>query len=297
MELRHLRYVIAIAEELHFGRAAERLRVAQPSLSRQVRQLERDLGVQLFARTSRRVELTPAGIAFVAAARHTLAAAEESRTAARQAAAGVVGTAVLGFVASAAVDILPRVVPAHRSARSQVRLSLREMTTEEQVPALLDGEIDVGIGRDLEPLDELRIESLHREPLIAALPQDHHLHHRRRLSMADLRGSPFVTLPRQRVPRAWDKTLQMCRQAGFVPSFTQEANQFVTLLALVAAGLGVAVVPASVRPLRQRGVRYVPLKDLDAWTEITIAARANETHPTALDLYRLLHDAAGAHET
>lgn len=292
MELRHLRYVVAVARELHFGRAAEQLRVAQPSLSRQVRQLERDLGVELFVRTSRRVELTPAGVAFVAAARRTLAAAEESRTAAQQAASGLVGTAVLGFVASAAVDILPTLVAAHRTARPMVRLSLREMTTEEQVPALLDGGIDVAIGRDLEPHEGLRVSALHREPLVVALPVEHELHHRRRLSVADLRGSRFVTLPRDRVPRAWDRVWAMCREAGFTPSFAQEANQFVTLLALVAAGLGIAVVPASVRPLRRKGVSYAELRTPTAWSEITVAIRDDETHPTALDLHRLLFETA-----
>lgn len=292
MELRHLRYVVAVAEELHFGRAAERVRVAQPSLSRQVRQLEHDLGVELFDRTSRRVELTPAGIAFVHAARRTLHAADESRTAARQAADGVTGTASLGFVASAAVDILPRLVADHRLARPLVRLSLHEMTTEEQIAALLDGDIDVGIGRDLEPRSGLSVSALHREPLLAALPHDHRLWHRRRVTMRELADSPFVTLPRDRVPRAWDRTWTLCRAAGFSPSFSQEANQFVTLLALVAAGLGIAIVPSSVRPLRHHGVRYVKVNDRNAWTEITIAVRQDEMHPTALDLHRMSHDAA-----
>ncbi|CAN5889191.1 LysR family transcriptional regulator [soil metagenome] len=294
MELRHLHYAVAVAEELHFGRAADRLHVAQPSLSRQVRQLEHDLGVELFKRTSRRVELTPAGAAFVHAARRTLAAASDSRVAAVQAASGVRGRATLGFVASAAVEVLPRVVAVHRAERPLVQLSLREMTTEEQVPQLLDGEIDVGLGRDLEPTDDLQVQTLQREPLLAAVPHDHVLRHRRRIRLAELERSPFVTLPRDRVPRAWDKLLVMSRAAGLTPHFAQEANQFVTLLALVAAGLGVAIVPDSVRTLRHEHVHYLRLNDPGAWSEVTVAVRAGETQPVARDLHRLVSAAATA---
>ncbi len=291
MELRHLQYAVAVADELHFGRAAQRLRVAQPSLSRQVRQLEKDLGVELFDRTSRRVELTPAGAAFVVAARRTLAAAADSRVAAVQAASGVAGRVTLGFVASAAVDVLPRVVAVHRRERPLVRLSLRELTTAEQVPRLLDGEVDVGLGRDLEPVPGLRVTTLLREPLLAAVPAGHPLHARRRIGVADLAGSPFVALPRDRVPRAWDRLLVMCHGAGVTPELAQEANQFVTLLALVAAGLGVAVVPQSVRSLRHEDVHYLRLRDAGAWSEITVAARDGEPQPVARDLHRLITDA------
>ena len=290
MDLRQFQYAVAVADELHFGRAAERLHVAQPSLSRQIRDLERDLGVELFTRTSRHVELTPAGAAFVATAKRAIALAAESRESAVAAANGVQGRVSLGFVASAAVEILPRLVAAHRAARPLVRLVLHEMTTEEQVESLMSGDIDVGLSRDLETTLGLTVQTVRREPLIAAIPSDHPLQHRRRISFTDLEGSAFVTLPRQRVPRAWDRLLLMAQAAEMRPSYVQEANQFVTLLALVAAGLGVAIVPESVRALRHEGVHYAHLRDTGAWSEITSAVRTSERQPVALDLHELLHE-------
>lgn len=164
MELRQMRYAVAVAEELHFGRAAERLLVAQPSLSRQIKDLERDLGVELFERTSRHVHLTAAGAAFLDAARLALSAVESSREAALDAASGIRGTVALGFVASAAVQILPELVRTHSRARPRVRLVLREMTTEEQIAALNDGTIDVGLSRDLEDQEGISVTTLLREP-------------------------------------------------------------------------------------------------------------------------------------
>lgn len=288
MELRQLRYAVVVAEELHFGRAAERLLVAQPSLSRQIRELERDLGVTLFQRTSRRVELTAAGAEFVGHARRTIAAAESTRDATVAAAAGISGHATLGFVASAAVQILPELVRNHRAHRPGVRLSLREMTTEEQIAALYDGEIDVGLSRDLESQDGLVVSTLFSEPLLAVVPQAHPLRQRRRIGLAELADSDFVTLPRTRVPRAWDRLAGLAHAEGVRLHFTQEANQFATLLALVAAEVGVAVVPASVRALRHNGVHYLELRDHDASSNVQAAVRVGETNPTAIDLHQLL---------
>jgi DNA-binding transcriptional LysR family regulator len=288
MDLRQIRYAVAVAEELHFGRAAEHLLVAQPSLSRQIRDLERDLGVDLFERTSRRVELTAAGAAFVESARRALTAVDASRTAALDAARGVQGQVTLGFVASAAIDILPDLVRRYRSIRPGVRLSLREMTTEEQIAALREGTVDVGLSRDLEPGDDIDVTPLVREPLLAVVPTGHPLQSRRTIEIADLAGSDFVTLPRQRVPRAWDRLIVLADASGTRLSFVQEANQFSTLLALVAAEVGVAVVPSSVRALRHEGVHYLRLRDDRAWSEVCAVTRTDDPSPTARDLYRVL---------
>lgn len=290
MDLRQIRYALAVAEELHFGRAAEKLLVAQPSLSRQVRDLERDLGVELFQRTSRRVQLTPGGVAFVDAARRALSAVESSRDAAVKAAAGVRGSVSLGFVASAAIHILPDLVRRHRSVRPEVRLTLREMTTEEQVTALREELIDVGLSRDLEDQDGIEVSTLFREPLLAVVPTAHPLHHRRIIGVADLAGSEFVTLPRDRVPRASDRLVVLAHAAGVRLRFAQEANQFATMLALVAAEVGVAVVPASVRALRQDGVHYLRLRDDGAWTAVCAAVREHNSNPTARDLQAVLQE-------
>lgn len=288
MELRHLRYFVAVAEELHFGRAAERLLVAQPSLSRQIRQLEGELGVALLERTSRRVELTAAGRVFHDRALATLAQADEAGGAARRASAGQVGRLAVGFVASVAVEVLPDVVAEHRRQRPEVALHLREMTTEQQMPALLERRIDVGIGRDLEPVPGLRVAPMRRERLVVAVAREHPLHRRRRLGLRELRDDAFVHLPREQVPRAWDRIWSMCRRAGFVPARAMEGQQFVTLLALVAAGIGVAVVPESVRTLRRDRVAYIGIDDPEAWSEITVAVRAQGKNPVVPGFVELL---------
>ncbi|MGH3349695.1 MAG: LysR substrate-binding domain-containing protein [Nocardioides sp.] len=288
MELRQMQYAVAVAEELHFGRAAERLLVAQPSLSRQIRDLERDLGVELFERTSRQVRLTAAGSAFLVAARRALAAVDSSREAALDAASGVRGTVTLGFVASAAIQILPELVRWHSRARPGVRLTLREMTTEEQVSAIQEGSIDVGLSRDLEEREGITVSAVLREPLLAVVPSAHPLHSRRTIGIRDLADSQVVTLPRERVPRAWDRLVVLAHESGTRLHFAQEANQFATLLALVAAEVGVAVVPASVRALRQDGVHYLRLRDDGAWTDVCAVARDDNVNPTARDLQALL---------
>jgi DNA-binding transcriptional LysR family regulator len=287
MELRHLRYFVTVAQELHFGRAAEQLLLAQPSLSRQIRQLEDELGVVLLTRTSRRVELTPGGRVFLEHALATLAQADSARTAARRAAEGVEGQLHLGFVASVAVDVLSDLVAAHRAVRPQVSLDLRELTTEAQVPALFEGRVDVGLARDLEPVPGLVVVPVRREPLLLAVSVDHPLHDRRRVGLAELDDHSFVTLPRDQVPRAWDRLWSMCRRAGFVPQRAQDAQQFTTMLALVAAGLGVAVVPRSVSTLRTDRVSYLEIDDPDAWSDI-VAVTSNHNRNPAVQGFVML---------
>ncbi|WP_100500771.1 LysR family transcriptional regulator [Geodermatophilus chilensis] len=288
LELRQLAYFVAVAEELHFGRAAQRLLLAQPSLSRQIRQLEDELGVTLLERTSRRVELTVGGRTFLDHAVATLAQVEEARVAARRAASGLAGQVRLGFVASVAVAVLPDLVAAHRRSRPQVTLDLREMTTEAQVPALVEGRIDVGLARDLEPVPGLRLQTVARERLLVTMPAHHSLHSRRKLHFAELREEPFVTLPRDQVPRAWDRLWMLSRRAGFAPRIAQEALQYTTMLALVAADIGVAVVPESVRSLRTSGVKYVPIDDSDAESVILAVSRVDERNPAVPGFLNLM---------
>lgn len=294
MELRQISYVLAVADELHFSRAADRLHVAQPSLSRSVRALEREIGVDLFDRTSRRVALTAAGAAFVEAARHVDAAAADLPRVAVDAAAGKTGRVRLGFVASGAESVLPRLASAHRRRRPGVDLVLMEMTTDEQVAALLSGAIDLGLCRDLgDESPDLGRTPLFREPLVAVVPAEHRLSRRRLVSMADLVTDDFVTLPRRGVPRSWQRLVAMAQEVGASVRVQQEATQFLTLLALVAAGVGVAVVPASVRALRAEGVRYVRLRDPLAYSDVLVVARAADPPPTAVDLRDLLVSLGG----
>lgn len=293
MELRQLRYAVAVAEELHFGRAARRLHMTQPSLSRQVRALEQEIGLDLFVRTSRGAELTPAGAELVPQARRALLFIETAVRRCQDVGRGAAGHVSLGFVATAAVDILPRTLAVHREQRPRVVVTLAELTTEQQVEALASGDLDVGLGRDARPVAGLRIERLREEPIVVALPAAHPLAEHPSLRLSDLAGWGVVKMPRERA-RVIDDLLRRvlgdeARTGRGAPgAIVQEANQYMTLLALVAANLGVALVPDSVRPLGPTGLRYVTLDESDATTSLTVATRAGPGHPAADHLRAVL---------
>jgi DNA-binding transcriptional LysR family regulator len=215
MELRHLRYFVAVGDTLNFGRAALALHIAQPPLSRAIHALEDELGTTLFHRGTRGVTLTRAGAALLPEARRLLRDAEALRQNARQYAAGEAGTLAIGFVSTAAYNVLPRLVPAFRARRPGVRLALREATSDVQMPALLAGEIDVGflIATAIPPL--LAYAALHREALIAALPAKRRWPARVPLRM--LAREPFILFPREVAPELHDAIVALCRRAGFAP--------------------------------------------------------------------------------
>jgi DNA-binding transcriptional LysR family regulator len=265
VELRHLRYFVAVAEELHLGRAAERLRIAQPPLSRQIRDLEREVGTPLFERVPRGVELTPAGRAFLPEARLTLAQAERAQRTARRAAQGETGRLRVGFVETAAdAAVLPDVLGFFRMHLPDVGVSLFEMDALQQAEALRTERIDLGILHSL-PTDAaqwLRVEPVYDDPIVAAVPQTHALAGRARLTLKELATESFVLFPRPAAPVLYDALIARCRAAGFSPRVVQEAAGWHTLAGLVAAGVGVAFVPESLAELRRPGVVYVPLRGL-----------------------------------
>lgn len=277
MELRHLRYFVAVGDALNFGRAALALHIAQPPLSRAIRALEAELGTALFDRGARGVRLTGAGAALLPEARRLLRDAEAFREGARQYAAGAAGTLSIGFVSTAAYNVLPRIVPAFRARRPGVRLALREATSDVQPVALASGELDVGF---LIPgaLDAaLAYAPLHREPLIAALPA------RRRwpapLPVRALAREPFILFPREVAPILHDAIVALCRKAGYAPRIGQEAIQMQTIVSLVAGGMGVSLVPASLEHMRREGVVYRPLAERGPRVEIGLAWRASDDSP------------------
>jgi DNA-binding transcriptional LysR family regulator len=277
MELRHLRYFVAVGDALNFGRAALALHIAQPPLSRAIRALEAELGATLFGRGTRGVRLTGAGAALLPEARRLLRDAEAFREGARQYAAGAAGTLSIGFVSTAAYNVLPRIVPAFRARRPGVRLALREATSDVQPAALASGELDVGFliagARD----SALAYAPLHREPLIAALPA-----RRRwpaRVSLRSLAREPFILFPREVAPELHDAIVALCRKAGFAPRIGQEAIQMQTIVSLVAGGMGVSLVPASLEHMRRDGVVYRPLAERVPRVEIGLAWRAADDSP------------------
>ncbi|HEU5349712.1 MAG TPA: LysR substrate-binding domain-containing protein [Ktedonobacterales bacterium] len=259
MELRHLRYFVVIAEELHFGRAAARLHITQPSLSIQIRDLERAVGAPLLQRTNRRVELTEAGRAFLEGARLALAQVETAVQDAHRAHRGEIGQLTLGFVGSAAYDILPRLLRAFRATYPDVALHLGSMTTKEQLVALSERRIDLGLLRLPVKDAALAWRTVAREPLMAVLPITHPLATQTRVPLRALAGEPFILYPRSDSPAIRDTIIALCHQAGFSPNIVQETGEMQTIVGLVAGGIGIALVIA---PEGYRGTGDVVFKAL-----------------------------------
>ncbi|CAJ1584757.1 LysR substrate-binding domain-containing protein [[Mycobacterium] wendilense] len=280
MELRHLRYFRAVAEELHFGRAAQRLHIAQPPLSQQIRALEAELGVALLARTTRTVELTPAGEAYLQRVVRILAAVDDAGEQARRIAAGTEGLLAVGCVGSATYSLLPSLVRALGEALPGVEVSVRgEMLAPAQLAALATGEIDLALLRPPVQHTGVRTEVIRRDRLLVALPEGHRLAARAELRMADLRDEDFVAHAGGGRSVMGNVLAAICADAGFVPRVRHEVMETSTLVTLVAAGLGAAVVPDPTAALDIAGVRYLPLLPDTLGVELVAARMAANTSP------------------
>ncbi|SEI79938.1 DNA-binding transcriptional regulator, LysR family [Azotobacter beijerinckii] len=283
MELRHLRYFIAVAEELHFGRAAEQLGISQPPLSQQIQALEEELGARLFERTNRRVALSAVGRLFLPEARQVLAQLEQAVDVARRAQRGELGELKVGFTASAPfTSTIPRAIRAFRQACPDVHLDLRELSSRGVAEAVHEGRLQVGMLRPLAPLpEELVVLELFAEPLVAVLPVDHPLAGGREVGvrLAALGEEPFVFFPRTFGTGLYDQLLGLARAAGFSPRIVQEASEAMTLIGLVATGLGVTVLPASFSRMRIDGVVCRTLLDPGASTAVWLVRRRDEASP------------------
>ena len=297
MELRHLRYFIAVAEELHFGRAAERLCIAQPPLSQQIQQLEREIGFSLFNRTQRRVELTAAGSLFLDEARGALAGLDKAAAAGRRMARGEVGWLGIGFVGTATYEALPVVLAAYRERYPDVELVLRELVSARQSEALRDKRIHVGLSRPALSDDGLISEPLIREPLLAAVPLGHALTGRSEIALAELANEPFILFPRHPKPGYADFVHRVCGTAGFSPNVVQESTEIHTAIGLVAAGLGVTLVPASVRTARREGVEFVHLGVDPPMSELCLSYRREDTTPVLQAFLAVAREAYRAVDT
>ena len=277
MELRHLRYFVAVAEERHFGRAAERLHIAQPPLSQQIRRLEAELGVTLLHRTTRSVEVAPAGKVLLVRAREILAAVDGATEDTRRAARGEFGRLVVGFTGSATYELLPKLAAALRSALPGVALNLRgELLTPAQVASLLDGTLDLGLLRPPVRERELAVEVVRREPLVAVLPEAHPLAAADSVPLEELEGEPFVVYPSHFRSVVHDAVEETCEAHGFLPRVALEVSETATLVSFVAAGLGVSLVPESVRHMTVRGAVYRPLAGDAATVELAVAWRRDD---------------------
>ena len=296
MELRHLRSFLAVAEHLHFRRAAETIHLSQPALSVQIRALEEEIGLQLFVRNRRRTLLTPAGQVFLEEAREMVARSEQALARARRAALGQVGTLRIGFVSTAAALLIPPLVMRFRELYPDVELDLRNVLTADQVLQLSDGRLDAGLL--LLPIaaqEQIETTVLHREPFILLLPASHSLARKRHVRLEQLRSANFVMYARKKAPAFHDRILGILNGAGFSPHVVQEASEMQTLVSLVAAGLGIAVAPFSIQLLHHLPgvvVRKLPRKL--PLSEIALAVRKYNNSATtrlftdlALEIHRI----------
>lgn len=281
MELRHLRYFVTVADELHFGRAASKLHISQPPLSMQIRDLEREVGVELLSRTKRRVMLTQAGSAFLDEAKDILKRVNRAKTSAQQAARGETGNLTIGFISLADYNLMPYVLREFQKEYPSVSLGLREATTDIQLTDLTSGTIDIGFL--LPPVNIIGIKSLRisKENLIAVLPSSHpQASKKHAISIKSLASSPFIMTPRRHAPSLYDGIIRFCEKFKVYPSITQEAIQMQTIVSLVSAEMGISLIPESIQKLQRKGVVYKKLKETTPKVEIHLAWRESNQLPS-----------------
>ncbi|MGI2032825.1 LysR family transcriptional regulator [Rhizobium panacihumi] len=290
MELRHIRYFLAVAEARNFTRAAQALGIGQPPLSQQIRDLENEIGVQLFHRVPHGAELTAAGAAFLQEAKGALAAAERAKLAAMRASRGETGRLMLGFTASAAfTPAVSSTIRRFRATWPDVDLSLTEMNSNLLLDRLMRSELDaVFIRPGLEDPKDVRLRRLPDEPMLVALPVQHRLAAHRRLPLSALAGEPFVVFPRQVGLSLYNDIVVACRAAGFELNVRQEAPQMTAVVNLVAADLGISVVPASLAQIRIEGVTYRPLEGEPLVARLALAMLKSQRSTLTANLESLL---------
>jgi DNA-binding transcriptional LysR family regulator len=276
MELRHLRYFLALAEDLSFTRAADRLHVSQPPFSLQIRQLEQEVGARLFARTSRRVELTPAGQAFLIDARAILERVDASIKRAAAIESGLAGRIEMGLSGSHFFGPLPTLIAGYSRAYADVSITLLEMKPAMQLEALRERRIDLSISRT--PVNDTVLKStrLWADPIVAAVPRGHPLARRKRLTLVDLRDEPFIMLRLDTSAYA-QHIRDCCVQAGFAPRVVHHVSELAAVLSLVAAGMGVALVPVSVTHIYTNAINFITLGSNELHSDVYAVQRLEDS--------------------
>ena len=279
MELRHLRYFVAVAEELHFSRAAKKLCITQQPLSRQIKDLEEELGVELFYRTKRTVRLTEVGEIFLVETRKILQQVDYALELVKQASQGKIGRITVGFTGSALNTVLPTAVRQFKQLYPQVDLTLKRMQTPEQVEALHNGQIDLGLLHPPINDDGLFLENIYREQLVVALPDNHPLANvSKPISLQQLANESFILFPRHVGSVLYDRIINLCQQTGFSPNVVQEAIPQQTILGLVAAEIGISLIHSSARTLGRDGVVLKDLIEPTPTLETAVAWSPNTTN-------------------
>jgi DNA-binding transcriptional LysR family regulator len=293
VELRHLRYFIAVAEELNFSRAAQRMHIAQPPLSTAIRQLERDLGVELFVRTTREVKLTDAGRAFLAGARRTLADAERAAEDAKRAAAGELGHLRVAYSWSTRFETLPALGRAFRASHPDVELLAQEMWNARMPQAFESGSIDVALSLCPEIAAELELAPMHRERLVALLPATHPLAREEAIPLAALADEEFVLFPREIAPRLHDAFMAIYRRAGFEPRVRNESFHTGWDLGVLAEIPAAAMAPQTVTAGLPDGIVAVAISEPTDALETCLVWRADDTSPAVAAFAAVARSAFG----
>ncbi|GFE62912.1 LysR substrate-binding domain-containing protein [Geobacter sp. AOG2] len=295
MELRHLRYFVAVASELNFSKAAEKLLVAQPALSTQISDLERHIGTPLLFRNTRSVQLTAAGKVFLADAQSILAAAESAKDRALRTSRGEEGELSIGFFAAPTMHMLPELIRCYRAQYPNVTIRMHELTPNRQLEAFAREEIDIGFTRPLPPgHPDLAVQVLFREKVLAVMAETHPLASRQRIKLSELAREPFVLLDRMVAVGMYDHIITACRTAGFSPSVVHSPDLMATVLTMVAAELGVSIVPEGVRNLRSRQVAFVPISPALDPIPLVLCWRAKADSPPRDAFLRLVRERASA---
>jgi DNA-binding transcriptional LysR family regulator len=290
VELRYLLYFVTVAEQQSFTRAAEKLRIAQPAISQQIRTLEEELEVKLLLRTKRSVRLTAVGQAFLREAKDILNRVEQSRAHARQAAQGATGTLAIGCFGWTASLFLPELIHAYRTRYPAVRITLDELLPRDQLEALEAGRIDVGFTRSLPKTKASRFlqERVYRDRVVAALPDSHALAGCREISLEQLADEDWVFLSRRSSPEVVDEFTLLCANAGFSPRIINEATRVQTVFTMIAAGIGVSVTPSYIRRFNPPGVTFVPIHPEPPPIDLVVARPLGEPPPTAAAFLEML---------
>ncbi len=287
LELRLLRSFTAVAESLHFGRAAAALHLAQPALSQQIRRLEELLGTPLLLRTSRSVALTPAGAVLLQRARRTLRTLQADMEDVRSVGRGEEGSLNVGFIGSAMLSLLPSVLQRYHASFPRVQMRLHEAFTAQVLRGLADETLDAGLLRDGDPAPGIHREVLWTERYVAVVSADHPLAKRKAIRATVLRQEPFVFYARSAGTLAYDKPLALCAGDGFHPRVAQEASHWVTILRLIAAGLGVSIAPACVRGIASSDVVCLPLIGAASQSVVELAYRDGDERPLVQQFARV----------
>ena len=287
MELRRLKYFVAVAEELHFGRAAERLDMAQPPLSRQIAQLERDLDVRLFDRSRAQIRLTPAGEVLLERARAILDQIDSAFREVTRIGQGSAGRLRIAFVGSASHGVLPTIIKSYRSHYPDVDLALGAMNNAELERALVSREIDIAVARPSLRGQDFRSVELHREPLVLAMPDNSRLNAQGSIALKDLAEETFVLYPRRPRPSFADHILGVLAAEGITPKDTIFAQDYQTAISLVSVGVGLSIVPQSVSTTQRPGVFYKPYIGANPGTGLSAHARRDNTKPHVLNFFRI----------